>query len=62
MDANTMTLNPILRFKDGTIRNTARLSKAEWDKHKDLLCSLYQEKSIREVLVFMETKYGFVAK
>jgi hypothetical protein len=62
MEANLATPNPIFRFKDGASRNTPRISKAKWDEHKELLCSLYQEKTISEVLAFMQTEHAFVAK
>ena len=60
--ANQGSLNPEFRFKDGTARNAARIPKAKWDEHKELLCSLYQEMTISDVLAFMRIKHGLVAK
>ena len=62
MEANLATSNPVYRFKDGMSRNTARIPKAKWDEHKELLCSLYQENTVSEMLAFMQTEHGFVAK
>jgi Clr5 domain len=62
MEANEGLLNPEFRFKDGTAKNTTRVSKAKWDEHKELLCSLYQEMTISDILAFMRTRHGFVAK
>ena len=62
MEANEGSLNPKFRFKDGTAKNVARVPKAKWDEHKKLLCSLYQEMTIGDILAFMQTEHGFVVK
>jgi hypothetical protein len=49
-------------FKDGMVRNSARVSKEKWAEYKELLCSLYKEKTIAEILVYMRTNHGFEAK
>ena len=62
MEMSVTSLNPEFRFKDGTARNAARIPEAQWDEHKELLCSLYQEKTIAEITAFMQAEHGFVAK
>ena len=62
MNVNTALPNPELRFKDGTARNRARIPKERWEEHKELLCSLYREKTINEILLFMWTEHAFAAK
>jgi hypothetical protein len=62
MEANEGSLNPKFKFKDGTAKSAARVPKAKWDEHKELLCSLYQEMTISGILAFMWTRHGFVAK
>jgi hypothetical protein len=62
MEANMRSYNPEFRFKNGTARNAPRLPKEKWDEHKDLLCSLYLEKTVAEILAFMRTEHGFMAK
>jgi hypothetical protein len=49
-------------FKDGMGRNAARVPKEKWEEYKEQLCSLYREKTIDEILGFMRTEHGFVAK
>lgn len=51
-----------VKFKDGTARNTRRIPKAKWDKHKELLCSLYHNMTVEEIVDFMRAEHGFVAK
>jgi Clr5 domain len=62
MEANGISLNLKFRFKDGTAKNAARVPKAKWDKHKELLCSLYRGMTIRDVLAFMRSEHGLVTK
>jgi hypothetical protein len=62
METNATLSNPDLRFKDGTTRNAARIPKDHWDAHKELLCALYREKTIAEILSFMQSEHGFVVK
>jgi hypothetical protein len=62
MEANGVSLNPKFRFKDGTAKNAARVPKAKWDEHKELLCSLYRRMTIRDVLAFMRSEHGLVTK
>lgn len=62
MEANEAPFHPDYSFKDGRARNTARIPKARWDKYKQLLCSLYQEMTINDILIFMSIEHGFVAK
>jgi hypothetical protein len=62
MEAIEGSLNPKFRFKDGIAKNAARVPKAKWDEHKKLLCSLYREMTIGDILAFMRAEHGFVAK
>jgi Clr5 domain len=62
MEASEGSPNPKFRFKDGTAKNAARVPKAKWDEHKELLCSLYQEMTSSDICAFMRTEHGFVAK
>jgi hypothetical protein len=62
MAANTTSLPSEFKFKDGTARNTPRIPKAKWDEHKELLCSLYQDMTVDEIVEFMQTEHGFFAK
>jgi len=62
MEVSVTSLNSKFRFKNGTARNAARIPKERWDVHKELLCSLYQEKTIAEILAFMRAEHQFVAK
>jgi hypothetical protein len=62
MEPNEGSLNPKYRFKDGTAKNTARVPTTKWDAHKELLCSLYQEMTVSEILTFMRLEHCFVAK
>ncbi len=51
-----------LTFKDGTTRNVARVPPEQWQQHKDLLCSLYQDRTVAELMEVMKHEHGFVAK
>jgi hypothetical protein len=62
MEANEALLNSEHRFKDGMAKNAARIPKAKWDEHKELLCSLHHQMTISEVLVFMWAEHDFVVK
>jgi hypothetical protein len=62
MDPSTASANTAYTFKDGMIRNSARVSKEKWTEYKELLCSLYQEKTIAEMLVYMRTNHNFEVK
>ena len=63
MEANPTSLRrSVFRFKDGTARNTPRIPPAKWDEHRELLCSLYQNMTVDEMLAFMRTEHGFVVK
>ena len=62
MEVNVTSLNSEFKFKDGTARNTPRISKEKWKEHKELLCSLYQEKSIIEIVAFMQSEHNLIAK
>jgi len=62
MEANITSLTREYRFKDGMTRATARIPKAKWDEHRELLCSLYQEMTVADILAFMRTEHDFVAK
>jgi hypothetical protein len=62
MNLHVPSHNTEFRFKDGTARNTTRIPNAKWDEYKELLCSLHKEMSISEILTFMQTEHGFVAK
>jgi hypothetical protein len=62
MEVNATSLNSEFKFKDGTARNTPRISKEKWEEHRELLCSLYQEKTILEIVTFMQNEHDFMAK
>jgi hypothetical protein len=62
MEASGRSPKPKFRFKNGTAKNAARVPKAKWDEHKELLCSLYQEMTISDIRAFMQTEHDFVAK
>lgn len=62
MNLPVASFNTELKFKDGTARNANRIPKEKWDEHKELLCSLHKEMTIREILTFMRTEHDFVAK
>jgi Clr5 domain len=62
MNLHIPLANTEFKFKDGTARNATRVPNAKWDEHKELLCSLHKEMSVSEMLTFMRTEHGFVAK
>jgi hypothetical protein len=62
MDPDTASANTVYVFKDGMIRNSARVPKEKWIEYKELLCSLYREKTIDEILVYMRTNHNFEVK
>lgn len=62
MNLHIPSLNTEFKFKNGTARNATRIPNAKWDEYKELLCSLHKEMSISEILTFMRTEHGFVAK
>jgi hypothetical protein len=62
MNIHITSLDTEFKFKDGTARNAARIPNAKWDEYKELLCSLHKDMTISEILSFMRTEHGFVAK
>jgi hypothetical protein len=62
MEANNTSFPSEFKFKDGTARNTRRIPKAKWDEHKELLCSLYQDRTVEQIVEFMRAEHGFVVK
>lgn len=64
MDPGTASANTTTAytFKDGMTRNSARVAQEKWTEYKELLCSLYQEKTIAEILVYMRTNHSFEVK
>jgi hypothetical protein len=42
--------------------DTRTITDAEWGGHKTVIESLYQNKTLSEVMALMEQDYGFIAK
>jgi len=42
--------------------DTRTITDAEWEVHKKAIETLYQNKTLSEVMVLMEQDHGFVAK
>jgi hypothetical protein len=51
----------LLMFKDGTKRNARRVPHEKWNQYKELLCLLYREKTVSEVLKIMKDEHQFIA-
>lgn len=62
MEETATPFNSGFRFKDGAVKNAPRIPKRRWGEHKELLCSLYHEKTIADMITFMQTEHDFVAK
>jgi hypothetical protein len=62
MEVNHTTFNSEFKFKDGNARNAPRISKRKWEEHRELLCSLYEQNTIAEIITFMRTEHDFAAK
>ena len=60
MEAPIGTPNSATRFKDVISRNAACIPKAKRDERKDLLCFLFPEMTVTEVLGFPQLEHGFI--
>jgi hypothetical protein len=49
-----------VRFKELAARNAARIPQEKWNEHKAELASLYQERTLKEIMIHMETAHTFV--
>jgi Clr5 domain len=50
-----------LIFKHGFRLNASRVPNQQWNQHKELLCSLYREKPMSEVVKIMKDEYNILA-
>jgi hypothetical protein len=60
MEAPIGTSNSATRFKDVISRNAPCISKAKRDERMDLLCFLFPETTVTEILGSVHLEHGFI--